>query len=163
IARIAASTIRTAALLRYECIAAAREHARLDREWDARIAEAPAQRAAKLTDVREQMRCAGKWVPTLPGGRDMRAILRYEGCLEQELHHALEELRSAQSLRKSGFARDTKAQKQSDREACASGRPERSEGPSRSAANSAKQTHLEPTATSALSSCEGPPRSDERS
>ncbi len=82
---MAESYVRMAAVLRYENIAALRDHRRVDRDLDARIAAADPAEAARLRAQRSRLRGAGLWKPTIPGEREAKAICRYLGRLDRTI------------------------------------------------------------------------------
>ena len=65
-------------------IAALRDHRRVDRDLDARIAAANPAEAARLRAQRSRLRGAGLWKPTIPGEREAKAICRYLGRLRPD-------------------------------------------------------------------------------
>ena len=71
---------------------------------DERIAAADAVEAARLRAHREHLRRGGLWRPTIPGPRELGAIVRYSGRLYRAIRHATAAL-DARSI--------SKAQKQS--------------------------------------------------
>ena len=93
IATIADCYIRMAAMLRYESVAALNKHRREDRALNERIAAAEPSEAAQLRKYREELRNAGLWRPTIPGPRDAKAIIRYEGRLHRAIRCATAELK----------------------------------------------------------------------
>jgi hypothetical protein len=108
---LAASSVRRAALFRYENIAAARHHQECDRKLDERIAAAKPVEAEWLAARRERLRSAGLWVSTIPGSREAIAIARYQGRLDRAIGGALSELQRSKSTRGAGPS-NMKAQKQ---------------------------------------------------
>ncbi len=86
---MAESYVRMASALHYENIAALREHQRLDRDLDGRIAAAHPPEAARLRAQRSRLRRAGLWKPTIPGEREAKAIIRYLGRLDRSIYQAI--------------------------------------------------------------------------
>jgi hypothetical protein len=106
VAIIADSFVRIAAMLRYENLAALKHHQQCERELEARIAAADTAEAARLRAHRENLRRAGLWGPTIPGPREIKAIIRYEGRLRRRIHDAgaeLENLQRAKSQKQTHF------------------------------------------------------------
>jgi hypothetical protein len=159
VATIAASYVRMAAMLRYENIAAFQYHQQCERELNQRIATAEEAEAARLEAHREQLRRAGLWVPTIPGPREARAIIRYGGSLDRAIRRATSELEGLKALRTGGISRNLEAQKQTHFEASQRSDHEAAQGP-RTAPflnpKMQKQTHFEATARSVLGPDEGP-------
>jgi len=91
---MAESYVRMASVLRYENIAALREHQRIDRDFDERIAAAGPPEAARLRAQRSRLRRAGLWKPTIPGEREAMAIMRYLGRIDRTIHAAASQLKT---------------------------------------------------------------------
>jgi len=124
VATIAESYVRTAAMMRYENIAALKYHQQSERELNERIASANASEAALLEAGREQLRSAGLWGPTIPGPREAAAIIRYESCLHRGIGRATSELEGLQKMRLGGSSRAAKVRKQTHRATSPSGSSE---------------------------------------
>ena len=93
---IADSYMRMAAMLRYENFATLKYHQERECDLEARIAAADAAEAARLRAHREELRRAGLWRPTIPGPRELKAIIRYEGRLDRTIRDAVAELENLQ-------------------------------------------------------------------
>jgi hypothetical protein len=111
VAIIADSYVRMAAMLRYENIAAVKYHQQCERDLNAQIATADATEAARLSAHREKLRRAGLWRPTIPGPREAKAIIRYEGRLHRAISAATAELDASKASNRA--TRTGKLQKQS--------------------------------------------------
>jgi hypothetical protein len=118
---MAESYVRMAAMLRYENIAALREHRRCEREMNERIAAADPAEAARLTAMRLELRAAGLWRPTLPAPREAMAIMRYEGRLHRAIRRAASELEVRRKLRVGSASTLPKSEKTNRRETSSSG------------------------------------------
>ncbi len=124
VATIAESYVRMAAMLRYENIAALKHHQQRDRELDQGIASANAVDAVRLQARRNRLRRAGLWRPTIPGPREARAIIRYEGCLNRAIRRAASELQGLKNMRIGGTSPRSKMQKQTHYSASPNSGPE---------------------------------------
>jgi hypothetical protein len=100
VATLADCSVRMAALLRFENLAALRYHQQCERELNERIAAAERSEAARLENQRDQLRRAGLWKPTIPGPREAMAIVRYQGRLDRAIRGATAELEGFRSHRK---------------------------------------------------------------
>jgi len=148
---IAQSYVRTAAIMRYENIAALEYHQRRDRELDERIAAADATEAARLRAQRDKLRRAGLWRPTIPGPREARAIIRYSGRLDRTIREAASLLQSLKSLGIGNESSGIRTQKQTHYSASPNNGSGHNEGPGTPSAQDTKtqkQTHCEPSASS---------------
>jgi hypothetical protein len=96
---IAESYVRMAAALRYENIAALKEHRRRNRELDEHIARAKPIEAAQLKAEREDLRRAGLWKPTIPAEREANAIIRYLGRIDRTIGEAMSQLKALKNLK----------------------------------------------------------------
>jgi hypothetical protein len=126
---MAASCVRTAALLRYENIAALNFHHQQDRELNAQIAASEPAEAARLEDKREELRRAGLWRPTIPAPKEALAIARYCGSLDRAFHRALSNLEELRAMRIGGPRPSLKTREQSHYEASPNGVLRAAEGP----------------------------------
>jgi hypothetical protein len=127
---IAESYVRMAAMLRYENIAALKEHRRRECELELRIAAASPCEAARMGAGREQLRREGLWRPTIPGPRDAMAILRYQRRLDRTIRHAVSALEGREKMRIGSVPAVPESQKANRRETSSSGVVSRSgEGP----------------------------------
>jgi hypothetical protein len=171
---MAASYVRMASLLRYENVAALKHHQNLDRDMSQRIAAAPPSEAARLRGHRNRLRRGGLWGPTLPAEREAKAIIRYHGSIDREIHRALAQLEILKNMRAGGVSRTAKAQKQTHYSASPNSGPEAlrrafaqrfehppnsgpepAEGP-RELHENAKTNRCEASPNSVLRLCEGP-------
>ncbi len=159
IATIAESYVRMAAMLRYENLAALKYHQHRERELNQRIAAASPAEAERLTARREELRRAGLWRPTIPGERDVRAIVRYSGSLDRAIRRATSELQALRNGRIVEASLLTKVQKQTHLSASPRGGPEAAEGPRMppsAGSKVQKQTHLSASPRSGPEAAEGP-------
>jgi hypothetical protein len=156
---IAQSYVRTAAMLRYENLAALKYHQHRERELNERIAAADPAEAALLEAERDRLRRAGLWRPTIPGPRAATAIARYSGSLDRMIRRASSELQALKSMRIFGAASESSAQKQTHYSAMPSSDPEAAEGPrmpQSAGPKMQKQTHFGASPRSGPEPCEGP-------
>jgi hypothetical protein len=157
---MAGSYVRMATMLRYENLAALKEHRRRERDLEQRIAAAKPSEAARLAAGREELRREGLWQPTIPGPREAMALVRYQGQLDRTIRHAASELQVLKKLRIDGASTSAKAQKQSHCVAASRSGPEGLEKALRAAfalEEIAKTNRRETSSSGVLSRCgEGP-------
>ncbi len=156
---MAQSFVRMASVLRYESLAAFRQHQECDRKLNERIAAADPAEAARLRARRSKLRRAGLWKPTIPGERDAKAIIRYMGRLDRTIRGASSELQMLKSMRNGGAFSTAKAQKQTHLSALLRGGPEAAEGPRMPLPGHSKvqkQTHYSASPGGGPEAAEGP-------
>ena len=127
---MAESWVRMASALRYESIAALRHHQELERALDRRIEAADPAESARLKALREDLRGAGLWRPTLPNEREAIAIARYLARLERTIRQARQALEAVREEGPTALRLLAKSQKQTHYSATPNSGPEASRGTS---------------------------------